>query len=165
MLGRNCLFSKYILWHICIKILLLSFNFFCNIAAEQKSIRCVTNTSDSGSKLICKCIFANFKCTAMSWHTPCITHRYLHTKKREKNTYYTAFPFSLQEIGNKALDVSPLLHWPAKQVNEAIPSQAVSTGEWNIGCLVRLFEEIFWPLFWNQSTVNAKADMSMKAIY
>lgn len=53
---------------------------------------------------------------------------FAHSEKR-KNTYSTAFPFSLQEIGNKAVDVSPLLHWPAKQVNEAIQSKAVSRGE------------------------------------
>lgn len=34
--------------------------------------------------------------------------------------------------------------WPTKQVNEAIQGKAVSGGEWNVGHMVRLFEEMFF---------------------
>lgn len=82
----------------------------------------------------------------MYWYAliPCITHRCLHNRKREK--------ILITQHSHSAYRKLIINHWmlvacymqPVKKVNEAIQSKTVPRVKWNIGCLVKLFEEILF---------------------
>lgn len=58
----------------------------------------------------------------------------------------------------------PRYMWPAKQVNEAIQSNARPLPEEKeiLAAWLNGLKRFFLSLFWNQPTVNAKADMRIK---
>lgn len=89
----------------------------------------------------------------------------MHTKKREKILITQLSHLAYRKLVIKHWMWVPCYiglqsRWMKQFKARPFPEENEILDAW-LDCLKRFF----WPLFWNQSTVNTKADMRMKAIY